>query len=478
MQITEQWILSHAPGPAVAKNGRALSEAGRFHARGRTEDGKTYWAECSGSAQNPYHASVDWSLSEKEPVCSCSCPSPHFPCKHVLGLLYELLDGKSFSVGEPPSYVLKVRVKYAAEKARSEARLNRARRYDAAVKEKKLERQLEYLAKAEKLSDALLTDGLSTLPDLPAQSLERLATELGNAELPGARDAFERVALLERRLRQEGEDRALCRAEIPRTLAALRVMTVRLREYLAEQRVSGSYAMENPVLYELLGGVWNPDELREIGSWRKNARLVQLSFDAAYDELRRTEVERAFWLELTRGDIVYTVVDRSDKALKCAGAEDSCFELLEVSTLYETPVASCPRVWWDGSVPVPLTPEELAALRGFAAAGVAEAVDAAKRQLSDPLLPSYVPALIAVGAVGRVGDAFVLTDRTGGRIALRDRREDGAERASTRRLSALPKPPAEGDALFGLLFYDEGEQRICLHPYSLVTADEVVRLQY
>ena len=100
--------------------------------------------------------------------------------------------------------------------------------------------------------------------------------------------------------------------------------------------------------------------------------------------------------------------------------------------------------------------------------------------MNDPLLPAFVPALIAVASVGYVGDMLVLADSAGGRIALRDRAEDGADRASTKRLAALPKPPMAGDALFGLIFFDETDRdrRLCLHPYSLVTPDEIVRLQY
>ena len=36
----------------------------------------------------------------------------------------------------------------------------------------------------------------------------------------------------------------------------------------------------------------------------------------------------------------------------------------------------------------------------------------------------------------------------------------------------------EGTALFGLIFYDAQDHRICMHPYSIVTPDEIIRLQY
>ena len=480
MQITEQQILLHAPSPAVAESGRILSDEGRFSGRCHSADGLAFWAECAGSAKNPYSVSVDLALSEEEPVYCCSCASTHFPCKHALGLMYELLAGKPFTNAEPPSYLIKARAKEKTERERAAQRLLRARKLDATLRRKKLERQLEGLDKAERMAEELLRGGDDALDSMPTQGLERMATELGNNDLPGASRAFERIALVERRLHQPEEDweLALHRAELLRILSALWVLIQRGRALLTRQLESGGYAMEDPVLYELMGGAWNADELRDLGAVRKNARLVQLSFDVAREELRRTETERAFWLELGRGDLVYTVTERSDRAARCEGMEDSFFDLLEVPLLYVTPVASCPRVWWDAAAPQPLTAEERASLPGFAAKSIADAVEAARWQLREPLLPGYVPALIAVGSVGRVRNVLVLRDAAGGSIRLCDRREDGAARASTLRLAALPKPPAKGDALFGMIYYDEGEEELCLQPYSLVTAENVVRLQF
>ena len=479
MHITEQWILSHAPNPALAESGRELSESGRYAALCRTGDGETCWAECAGSARNPYYVSLDCSLSEDAPVCSCSCASRQTPCKHVMGLMYELLSGKEFAVGEPPPYVTKARAKHAAEQARSAARLERTRRQNAAAREKHLERQLEGLAKAEKFSAELLREGLKpALSGLSAQSLERLATDLGNRGLPGARDAFERVALLDRALRRGRVEEHAGYAEIARTLAALQVMIRRARELLGRQLSAGGYAMEEPALYEMLGGVWDPDELREIGSRRKNARLVQLSFDMPRAPSRRARAERAFWAELTRGDVVHTLSTRPSRMPKGPGTDDTCFSLLEVPLLYEAPVAPCPCVWWEDAVSKPLGGEEWSALRGMAAPRVADVVKSAAVQISEPLLPDFSPALVRVGAVGFADGALVLADGEGGRIALRDRREDGADHASVFRLTALSGPPEEGDALFGLIFYDESDGRYCLHPYGLVRADGIVRLQF
>lgn len=479
MQITEYWIVSHAPNPETAENARMLSEDECFSARQRAEETETYWAECAGSAPNPYHVSLDWSLPGEEPVYSCSCPSKQTPCKHVLGLMYEILMGKSFETARTPFYVARVRAREAAKRGKAQARLERARKHDAVAREKRLNRKLEGLAKAEKTLNTILKSGLGAgLSGFPTQPVERLATELGNWEIPGARDALGRAVAAERRVRLEGADEKLCRGELLRALASLHTLIREGSGCLEAQLAEGRGAMENPMLFELLGGEWDMDELYAMGSFRNNARMLQLSFDVLYDEARRVRVERSFWMELTRGGIVHTINERSSKLTEGGTSDDTSFELLEIPVLYETPGAVCPRVWWGEAIAREPLERDYLAVRALAAVDVATAVKSASQSICEPLLPGCAPVFVRVGRIGRVGGALVLEDGEGGRIELRDRRADGADHASTCRLAALAEPPEEGDAIFGLAFYDEPDRRYCLHPYSLAKANDIIRLQF
>ena len=56
--------------------------------------------------------------------------------------------------------------------------------------------------------------------------------------------------------------------------------------------------------------------------------------------------------------------------------------------------------------------------------------------------------------------------------------EDGEDHAAVSRLSLLPGPIPAGSALFGLIFYDNSDHSLCLHPYSIVTPAGILRLQY
>ncbi len=92
--------------------------------------------------------------------------------------------------------------------------------------------------------------------------------------------------------------------------------------------------------------------------------------------------------------------------------------------------------------------------------------------------PKFLAVLVPIGRLGKIGEEYLLEDPAGDRIVLRDRPEDGPGHACVERLGMLPKRLSAGSALFGLMFYDGRDKALCLHPYSVVTPKNVVRLQY
>lgn len=481
MKITEQYILLLAPNAAAASNGRNLSRKGSFSGHGRNEDSNVYWAECAGSGKNPYRTSIDFSISETFPTCRCSCPSRQFPCKHALGLMYEIMADKPFSVGTIPADLAEKKAKQearAAKKEEKEAQPAKAQKTNTSAQKKKIAKQLDGLDQAEKLVDELLTSGIGTLSGTSAQSFEKVAKDLGNYYLTGPQNAFTRIALEVRKIQQNPEQASEHYAEALRILIALHATIKKARVFLNSKLEAGNYSSEDSVLYEALGGVWRLEDLRAIGSYRENVRLIQLSFDVSYDEAKKEYVERGFWLNLDQGSIGQTLNYRPVKALKYVKADDSCFDVLEIPVLYEYPGELNKRIRWDGCTTRAATAEEMQNLPKLAASGIAEAVKTAKGQMKNALLPKFIPSLIPIGRIGMVGDSAVLEDPAGNRIVLRDRREDGADHASLDRLKSLPLVLYAGSAVFGLVFYDAADHRICLHPYSIVTPDRMIRLQY
>lgn len=480
MELTEQFILLQAPNPAAAENGRKLSKKGSFSALRRTEDGTLYWAECAGSGKNPYRVSVDWTNPDA-PVCRCSCPSRQFPCKHALGLMFERLSGKAFEEAEIPEDIAEKRAKQAARAAKKEAAGEeppKPKKPNAAARKKKLAKQLEGLDTAERMVNDLLTGGLGALAGASAQTYDKLAKDLGSCYLTGPQTAFTRIALAVRTVQKEPARADRAYGEALRILVALRSTIKKSRAFLRDKLEAGNFSPEDSALFEALGGVWTLEELRAIGAFRENARLVQLSFDVSLDEAKREYVERGWWIDLDTGDILQTRNLRPLKALKYVKGEDSRFGLLEVPALYLYPGEGNRRIRWESAAPRPLTPEEQAALPALARPDLAAAVKLTKGVIKNTLASKYLAVLVPIGRLGRVGERFVLEDPAGDRIVLRNRPEEGPDHACAARLAALPGEVPAGSALFGLMFCDEGDRSLCLHPYSVVTPDRVVRLLY
>ena len=491
MRITEQFILLQAPNPAAAENGRALSKKGKFSSLGQNAGGDTFWAECAGSGSKPYRVSLDFSRGEDQPVCRCSCPSRQFPCKHALGLMFEIAAGKEFIVGDLPADLAEKQAKQAAKDAKAAARKDageagpdtdeaaaKPKKTNTAAQKKKLQKQLEGLDVADRMIEDLLSKGLSSLEGTSASSFDKLAKELGNYYLTGPQTSFERIALIVRRIQGDKEHSQLYYSECLRILIALRAVTKRSREYIQSKLDSGNYAAEDSALYEALGGVWKLDDLRAIGSLRENAKLVQLSFDVSFDETKKEYVERGYYIDASCGEISQTLNLRPAKALKYVKADDSRFDVLEIPVLYKYPGAGCTRVRWEGCSVRGLTDTDIAAIRNYASGSIAETLKAAKNQFKNTLMPKYMPALIAVSRAGKVNGTLAAEDASGARIELRDRREDGKELSCTGRIARLPEDMRPGDVLFGSVFYDQADGHICMHPYSVITADKVIRLNY
>ena len=481
MKITEQYIMLLAPNTAAAANGRNLSRKGSFSGHGCNEGSNIYWAQCAGSGRNPYRTSIDFSISETAPTCRCSCPSRQFPCKHALGLMFEILAEKPFSVGEVPADLAEKKAKQearAAKKEEKDSQSAKPKKTSTAAPKKKIAKQLEGLDQAERLVDELLTAGIATLSGSSAQSFEKVAKDLGNYYLTGCQNAFTRMALAVRRIQDDPARSGEHYAEALRILISLHATIKKARVFLNDRLEEGDSGAGDSILYEALGGIWRLEDLRAMGSYRENVRLMQLSFDVSCDEAKKEYAERGFWVDLDQGTIVQTLNFRPLKALKYVKADDSCFDVVEVPVLYEYPGELNRRVRWDGCTTRPASPDETRRLPALAVSGIAEAVKTAKGQMKNTLLPKFIPALLPVGQIGSIGESLVLEDPAGNRIVLRDRREDGADHASVHRLKALPVALRAGSAVFGLVFYDAADRRICLHPYSIVTPDRVIRLQY
>lgn len=472
MKITEEWILLQAPNASAVQNGRKLSQKGSFSDLHKTEDDVLYWADCAGSGKNPYHTSIDFT-NEEAPTCRCSCPSRQFPCKHAIGLMFEILGEKTFTVADVPEDLAKKREKQAAKAEKKQEQATKPKKPNTAAQTKKIKKQLEGLDLAEKMVNDLLSNGLGTLAGVSQKVYEKLAKDLGSYYLTGVQTEFSRLASEINYIQHKKEDE-VDYSDTIRILIRIHAMIQKSRAYLENKLETKQYGLEDTVLYEALGGIWKLEDLDSVGAVKENVELVQLAFEVIYDDARKEFIDKGYWLELDTGNIHQTNNYRPVKALKYVKQEDSCFDVLEIPKLYYYPGGYNRRVRWEGCKNREVDKHVYQTIRKFAQPDIPTAAKLFKNEIKNTLAEKRMAMLIPFSEIYRIEEDLVLEDGKGNNIVLRDMMWN-----NDKKLEWLPnKAWLENQVMFGVLRYDYADGRIYMQPYSIVTENEIIRLQY
>lgn len=490
-EMTEQQILALAPNAAAASNGRKISQKGGFVKLERTEDDTLYMGECTGSGKSNYITSADY-IDENNPVFRCSCPSRQFPCKHSLGLMYEMLAKKTFGICEVPEDIQKKREKKQAkenranEAAKPESEMTEEERQKAEKKKasatktaknarvKKLKSQLEGLDLVEKVVNELMSAGLGTLGGASIKTYQQLAKQMGDYYLPGPQRLCNQL-LIEITAFQKDQDESHYDAAIS-VLEKLWTLLKKSRQYLNEKLENDDVTLEDTVLYEELGGIWKLSELEELGKSKKNASLMQLSFWVTYDEARKEFIDTGCWADLDTGEVYMNYNYRPVKSLKHVKQEDSVFGVAKVPSAVFYPGDGNVRVRWDGSQIRGYEKEDYEAVFAHAVTSVKQEAKAVKNFLKNAMTQPMMIKLIAFNRIGKIGEDFVLEDKNNDTILLGDM-PDMEE--TIVRLSMLPSAALlENQVLLGAFYYRKENRRLMLQPLSIITHDAVVRLLY
>lgn len=479
-QMDEQQITAMAPNANAVANARKISRGGGFIKLEHSADDTYYAGSCKGSGSSVYGVSVDF-CPDGAPVCRCSCPSRQFPCKHALALLMEMGQGRQWEICEIPRDILDKRArKEAREHPASEGKApeKAVKRTGKAARTKKIKKQLEGLELAERMVRELVESGLGTLRGTPAKVYQDLAKQLGDYYLPGPQRLIQSLVLNIQSM-EEGGDTASEQErfrEAVHILVYLRALVKKARAYLEEKLSQDQVSDDDSVLYEELGGIWTLERLRELGLKKEGARLVQLAFSVYCDTARKEMVDKGWWIDVDSGEISVTYNYRPLRALKYMKAEDSIFQMAEIPMLTYYPGGGNRRVRWEEQSFSPVTEEIRQAVCERAGYSLKEAVKGAKNELKNTLSDGRVGCLIQFERLGRAGDRPVLTDREGSVIELRDR--PGNE-GTVSRLEILPDPAlCLNRVMFGFLWYDGTEQRICMQPLAIISREEILRLLY
>lgn len=489
-KITEQQILSLAPNSSAAANGKKISSSGGFVKLYKSADDTFFMGECKGSGKNPYVTSADY-IDPAKPVFRCSCPSRQFPCKHSLGLMYEMMADKKFEECEIPEDIVRKRGKIAAknaperspeeltpeEAAKLEKKKASAAKTAKKAKAAKLEKQLEGLELCEKAVKDLLSAGLGTMGGTSLSTYQNLSKQLGDYYLIGPQKLVNKL-IFEISVSQVNNAEAHYDNAID-VLEKLYTLIKKSREYINKKLESDDVSNDDTILYEELGGAWKISELEALGKCEKNARMVQLSFWVDYDESRKEYTDTGVWLDLNSSKVYLTKNYRPLKSLKYVKADDTVFGAVNVPSMAVYPGEGNVRVRWDGAEFSELTEDDFAKIRAAAVKSINADSKEIKNLLKNAMQSPILFKLVEFSQIGRIGDSVVLKQLCGDTLTLLDCPE--LVSTTVKQISILPNANLlENGVMLCGFWYNATSRFVCAQPLCIIPNNEnsIVRLLY
>ena len=483
MQIDEAFVDSQAPNSAAIRNARGVvlkrKLVGLFH----SADGTLLFGDCKGSGAENYRPSADFGDPTK-PVYRCTCPSHQFPCKHSLALLYAHAQGAKFVEQEVPADITEKRAKVQQRVEKKKEEAEKPPKVNPSALRKKIQTQLKGINLLESLVNDLMRAGLGTLNAKSARQVEEQARQLGDAYLPGARNALHALTGLFYRSQISSEDE-LKASERERIYSAALDQLNRLqslckqgRKYLNSRLEESELKPETETdIAAWLGHAWQLRELKDAGLLQPGVELLQLAFNSHDDWTRREFVETGVWLNLQSGVVQLTRNYRPYHAAKHIREDDSCFHIIACPELCVYPGNLNPRVRWESSEPRPVTKADQVRAREHAKADLRAVIKDVKLQLKSPLGDRHPFALVKYRALGRAGEDIIIEDQTGERLVLADDNHAG-EPATLPLLAMLPKAVQHDQVMLVRFHHDLDSQKLRAKPLSIVTESDVIRLTY
>jgi hypothetical protein len=481
LSIDEGFIEAAAPNADAAKNGRSLVLKSKFVALHHSADETLLFGRCQGSGKEPYLCSADFSLPEA-PVYRCNCPSRQFPCKHSLGLLYALVQGKKFSAADVPQELAAKREKAQQRVEKKKETAVKPRVVNKSALAKKIKAQLDGIDLLERLTLDLVRLGIGNVNAKSAREIEEQARQLGNAYLPGAQAAlhnFTRFFYGETgdfdSDRPAGQREAIY-SEALDQLGRLHTLVKQGRAYLAKRLDDPELKPEiESGIAAWLGHAWQLRELKDAGLVQNDVELVQLAFNSHDDVARKEYVDTGVWINLGNGRIQITQNFRPYKAVKYIKSDDSFFQVAQIKELCVYPGDENPRIRWEAMLARPLEPKDLAKVRSFGQSDFAAAIKEVKTHLKGPLADKQPIYALNFRRIGQIESAYVVEDAKGERLVLTDRGMT-EEPASCHLLPLLPKEVFENQTLIVRFRHDLDARKLEVKPLSIVTAGGITRL--
>ncbi len=482
LSITDDFIDRVAPNPEAARSGRGLVLQDKFQQLSRSADDSLLFGYCAGSGKQPYLCSADF-LAADSPIFRCTCPSRQFPCKHSLGLLFAVVQGKEFSPAEIPAELAAKRSKSQANSKPKNAANQTLKKVNQSALLKKIQAQLSGIDLLEKLTLDLARLGIGNMNARHAHEIEEHAKQLGNAYLPGAQSAlrgYTRLFSRSSNRRNDGELTAAQREAVYSDaldqLGQLHSLVKQGRAYLQQRLEDLSCPPEtNSAIAAWLGHAWKLQELKDAGLVQEDVELVQLAFNSHDDAARQEIVDTGIWLNLNSGQIQHTQVLRPYKALKHVKGDDSFFGVAQVKELCIYPGDANPRVRWDSMVERPITTFDLDKIRSLGRGDFATVAKEVKNQIKGPLADKTPIVLLNYKRIGQLADQYVLEDEASSRLVLNDR-GISEEPPSCHLVRFLPQFLLENQTLLVRFRHDLDTRKLQVKPLAVISRERITRL--
>lgn len=353
--LTQDDVRELAPSTSTLQDGDGLLRKKAFSGLGRTADGAYLFANCQGSAADPYELFVD--LSGAKPRLKCSCPSRVSPCKHLMGLLLEWVRSpSSFAQQATPAWVrgpapatedspAKPRTRAPAKKksegegegeaaavtegaaaegasvdsAAATSAVKKPKAADkkkAEAEKKKVGGQLEALETLEQFLLDLVASGLGGVTGRTVDAVEEQARRTNDAKLPGAHMLLMNLASLACRGASQGGKSASAMLGAPMSneerLARMAGLATQLwvmirkgkRTLEGKLEEGESQSEADAALESILGTPWRLTQLQERGYWTKDRQYVELAHERSTDDVMDMVEARGHLLDLGDGTVV------------------------------------------------------------------------------------------------------------------------------------------------------------------------------
>lgn len=466
--ITEDFITSSAPNSNAVTNARKISRTNGFYVLKKTADDTLIFGECKGSGAKPYYTSADF--MGDTPVFRCSCPSRQFPCKHSLALMFDWLSGKDFAVEEVPDDIASKRKKIE-DKAKKASEPAKPKKTNISALTKKLKKQREGLELAENFVNDILSRGVTSINNASCEQYKALAKQLGDYYLPEPQSIMLEIIALAQKISTKDDDVQL--NKFTELCVRLSVSVRKSKDYIDKKLESGEVLPEDSILYEAMGNVWKLSQLKEIGLFKQNSEIMQLSFNVIEDGTHNMYIDTAYWIDITDGEICKTENKRPFRALGHVKEEDSFFGIYQVAELYRYPGGLNRRVRWENANIRKKEQADCVKAVSFAENSLSEAVKKAKNELKNTLSTPCTAMLIKYNNIGFAKDGHGVLKLGDETIALKAT-ENYPDVIEVLKILGCNNYNRTDCAVMGELFYEN--RKIYLCPLAIITPEKIIRL--